>query len=253
LRSRFSTTGLVAWSSAVQRFPEPFEKGFFAYAILRCRRNSICLNFSQSCFVCSRCRCKSGHTGSCDESLSTPQRPYPIGALRVPGIHPELYRPAGAEFHDRLKERGMHQTVAEVTYTRRLLAIVYGCWSNTDGSTRRTRNARRRGRHRRNLPPTLPMRKVRTRASTCRPRSHERGQRKKMSLRQRRALVLQRVAKGPSSTKIITANLLLSKSDIQLGIFIHNWVHESDLTVGKRLKSHSTSMIECQYGSFRES
>jgi transposase len=32
--------------------------------------------------------------------------------------------------HDRLKAKGKHQKVAEVACMRKLLAIVYGCWSN---------------------------------------------------------------------------------------------------------------------------
>ena len=36
------------------------------------------------------------------------------------------------DLYDRLKERGKHQKVAEVACMRKLLAIVYGCWSNNE-------------------------------------------------------------------------------------------------------------------------
>lgn len=38
--------------------------------------------------------------------------------------------PPVRDLYDRLKERGKHQKVAEVACMRKLLAIVYGCWSN---------------------------------------------------------------------------------------------------------------------------
>ncbi|MCS4162931.1 transposase [Salinibacter ruber] len=40
--------------------------------------------------------------------------------------------PPVRDLYDRLKERGKHQKVAEVACMRKLLAIVYGCWSNNE-------------------------------------------------------------------------------------------------------------------------
>jgi len=40
--------------------------------------------------------------------------------------------PPVRDLHDRLKQRGKHQKVAEVACMRKLLAIVYGCWSNNE-------------------------------------------------------------------------------------------------------------------------
>ena len=40
--------------------------------------------------------------------------------------------PPVRQLYDRLKERGKHQKVAEVACMRKLLAIVYGCWSNNE-------------------------------------------------------------------------------------------------------------------------
>jgi transposase len=40
--------------------------------------------------------------------------------------------PPVRKLYDRLKERGKHQKVAEVACMRKLLAIVYGCWSNNE-------------------------------------------------------------------------------------------------------------------------
>ena len=40
--------------------------------------------------------------------------------------------PPVRDLYDRLKERGKHEKVAEVACMRKLLAIVYGCWSNNE-------------------------------------------------------------------------------------------------------------------------
>jgi hypothetical protein len=40
--------------------------------------------------------------------------------------------PPVRDLYDRLKERGKHQKVAEVACMRKLLAIVYGCWSKNE-------------------------------------------------------------------------------------------------------------------------
>jgi len=119
------------------------------------------------------------------------------------------------ELYDRLKERGKHRKVAEVACMRKLLAIVYGCWSNDErfDPTYEKGLKARQGKS----PLATPLAsRLRARASTCRPVpwKEEKKRRKATSpVKSVSPSTRVQVVKGPSLKNIVTANLLPSKLD----------------------------------------
>ena len=136
----------------------------------------------------------------------------------VPWVIRNGSNPPVRDLYDRRKERGKHQKVAEVACMRKLLAIVYGCWSNNERfDPTYEKRLKARQAEKKSASDSSSEENEGQSLDMSAPVSRKEAKKRRKATSSEKGIGPSARGQGPSSMNLITANLLLSKLDNQLG------------------------------------